>query len=209
MADRPIVFVVDDDPGVRDALSLFLAASGYPVRDFPSARAFLDEYDPKLPGCLILDMRMPGMNGLELQEEMRCRGYTIPIIFLSAHGDVPIASRAFRAGAVDFLEKPFNDQTLLRRIQASVELDLKSRAQARWESTVRERFALLTAREREVMRGVIQGLSNKEIARELAVSHRTIDVHRARAMEKMGAHSLPELVTMATVCDRPGEPEGS
>jgi len=197
---EPVVHVVDDEPDVRDALSLFLESSGYTVRCHESAQDFLNDYRPEDPGCLILDLRMPGMDGLALQQELARRQIEIPVIFLSAHGDVPMASRAFKAGAVDFLEKPFNDEVLLSRVREALERDRRSRDRMVWEAAIRERFSRLTPREQEVMARVVQGMSNKEIARALGVSHRTIDVHRARVMEKMGARTLPELVTMGVLC---------
>lgn len=195
-----MVHVVDDEPDVRDALSLFLESAGYRVRGYESAEAFLSDYRPADPGCLILDLRMPGMDGLALQRELARRGLEIPVIFLSAHGDVPMASQAFKAGAVDFLEKPFNDEMLLNRVREALDRDHRFRDRMAWEAGIRERFSRLTPREQEVMARVVHGKSNKEIGRELGVSHRTIDVHRARVMEKMGARTLPELVAMGVLC---------
>lgn len=196
----PTVFVVDDEYAVRDALKLFLESSGLSVKTYDSARAFLEGYRPQWPGCLVLDIRMPGMSGLELQQALKDRQISIPIIFLTGHGDVPMAAKAFRSGAVDFIEKPFHDQELLERIQEALRRDARARSHQAWEREARERYAQLTPREKEVMARVAAGRSNKEIARELEVSHRTIDVHRARVMEKMGARSLPELVNMAVAC---------
>jgi FixJ family two-component response regulator len=198
--NRPTVFVVDDEFAVRDALKLFLESSGLAVKTFDSARSFLEGYRPQWPGCLVLDIRMPGMSGMALQQALKARQTPIPILFLTGHGDVPMAAKAFKSGAVDFIEKPFNDQELLDRIREALERDARARTHKVWKSTAQERYLHLTPRETEVMALVVAGRSNKEIARQLDVSHRTIDVHRARVMEKMGAQSLPELVNMAVAC---------
>jgi FixJ family two-component response regulator len=198
--DRPTVFVVDDEFAVRDALKLFLESSGLAVETFDSARSFLEGCRPDWSGCLVLDIRMPGMSGLELQQTLKARQIPIPIIFLTGHGDVPMAAKAFKSGAVDFIEKPFNDQELLDGIREALERDARARTHKDWEGAARERYVHLTRREKEVMALVVAGRSNKEIARDLDVSHRTIDVHRARVMEKMRAQSLPELVNMAVAC---------
>ncbi len=202
MSVEPIVFLVDDDPAVRDALGLFLETSGLSVKCYASAQAFLDDNQASRPGCLVLDIRMPGMSGLELQDTLRTKQLEIPIIFLSGHGDVPQSARAFKGGAVDFIEKPFDETQLLDRIRNAIQLDLDKRAKHAQMHDVNVRFARLTPREKEVMRHVVAGLSNKEIARLLAISHRTVDVHRARIMEKMEAKSLPDLVLIAVDCNR-------
>ncbi len=195
-----VVHVVDDDPGVRGALALLLESNGFRVQCYPSAEAFLASYDAAQPGCLVLDVRMPDMSGLELQHELKRRAVSIPIIFLSGHGDVPMAARAFRAGAVDFLEKPFDAAQLLSRIEDALDRDRRMREQDRQRRQAHARYQRLTPREREVMALVVEGKSNKEIARLLDVSHRTIDVHRARVMEKMGVRTLPQLVDKAVLC---------
>ncbi len=195
-----VVHVVDDDDAVRGALALLLESNGLQVRCHPSAEAFLEAYDPGQPGCLILDVRMPAMSGLELQHELSRRGIRIPIIFLTGHGDVPMAVRALRGGAVDFLEKPFQTDELLARIPDALEWDRRLREKARQERQARACYERLTPRERQVMALVVEGLSNKEIARRLEVSHRTIDVHRARVMEKMRVRTLPQLVDKAVLC---------
>ena len=197
---QPIVHVVDDDPGVRGALALLLESNGLRVRCHPSAEAFLESYDAAEPGCLVLDVRMPAMSGLELQHELKRREIPIPIIFLSGHADVPMAARAFRAGAVDFLEKPFDAGELMSRIQDALDRDRRMREEALQRRHARACYERLTPREREVMALVVEGKSNKEIARLLDVSHRTIDVHRARVMEKMGVRTLPQLVDKAVLC---------
>lgn len=196
----PTVFVIDDDPATRDAIALFLGAASLPVKTYESGQKFLEGYEPGWPGCLILDIQMPGMSGLELQRILAGEGIEIPIIFLTGHGDVPMAAEAFKAGAADFIEKPFNDQVLLERIQEAFDQDTELRRQQRVDSGILSRYASLTPRETEVMGQVVKGLSNKKIARLLTVSHRTIDVYRAHVMEKMRAESLPDLVNMASVC---------
>lgn len=201
MSDQPTVFVVDDDYTVRDALGLFLETSGLRVKTYSSAREFLDDYQASQTGCLVLDIRMPGMSGLELQNYLLDNQIGIPIIFLTGHGDVPQSAQAFKAGAVDFIEKPFEEKQLLLCIQEAISRDRQNRKVRTRDQEIIRRFARLTPREKEVMRYVVSGQSNKEIARLLAISHRTIDVHRARIMEKMHAKSLPDLVTMAAFCD--------
>ncbi|MCP4408231.1 MAG: response regulator transcription factor [Gammaproteobacteria bacterium] len=199
MDNDSTIFLVDDNHNVRDALSLFLESTGLQVRAYPSAQAFLEHYDSLHPGCLVLDIRMPGMNGMELQQELIKRHIDIPIIFLSGHGDIPMSVKALKAGAVDFIEKPFNDEVLLNCIHEAIIKDAQTRVFNAQKSKILANYAQLTRREKEVMKFVISGHSNKEIARELDISHRTIDVHRARIMEKMQANSLPELVSMTTM----------
>jgi two-component system response regulator FixJ len=201
MNREPTVFLVDDDPTIRDALGLFLESTGMAVKPYALAQDFLEEYRTEWPGCVVLDIRMPGMTGLELQDILQARNIKIPIIFLTGHGDVPMSVKAFKAGAVDFIEKPFNDHVLLTRIREAIEQDSQARTNQARIDEVRRRYVHLTRREKEVMRLVACGHSNKEIARQLEISHRTIDVHRARLMGKMQAHSLPELVNMAAICD--------
>lgn len=196
----PVVYVVDDDPDICASLCLLLEAEGHIVRTFDSAVSFLETYDDGWTGCLVLDVRMPGMSGLELQHELRRRGMVMPIIFLTGHGDVPMASRAFRSGALDFIEKPFRDDALLERIDDALERDAAERMAREVASRERKCYERLTPREREVFALVVAGNSNKEIARLLGISHRTIDVHRARVMEKLGAHTLPDLVIKAAKC---------
>jgi two-component system response regulator FixJ len=200
MNREPIVFLVDDDPTVRDALGLFLESTGMTVKLYASAPEFLEKYRDEWPGWVVLDIRMPGMTGLELQDILQARNIKIPIIFLTGHGDVPMSVKALKAGAVDFIEKPFNDRVLLTRIREAIEQDSQTRTNQARIDEIRRRYVHLTRREKEVMRLVACGYSNKEIARQLEISRRTIDVHRARLMEKMQAHSLPELVNMAAIC---------
>lgn len=203
MNDGPTVFLVDDDASVRDALGLFLETVGLTVKSYPSAQHFLDDYQTNWPGCLLLDISMPGMSGLALQEVLIERGIEIPIIFLTGHGDVPQSAKAFKAGAFDFIEKPFNDEQLLARIHDAFEIDAENSKQQTKNTDICNRFARLTPREQQVMQHVVAGLSNKEIARELGISHRTIDIHRARLMEKMEAKSLADLITMSANCEFP------
>jgi two-component system, LuxR family, response regulator FixJ len=190
------VFVVDDDDAVRSSLRLLLKSVGLSATVFASAQEFLTRYTPDQPGCLLLDVRMPGMSGLELQDYLNVHGATIPVIFITGHGDVPMAVEAMQHGAFDFLQKPFRDQDLLDRVQRALEKDRATRAQLSEQDSIRERLESLTAREREVLDLVTRGLANKVMAAELGVSQRTVEIHRARVMEKMGASSLAQLVRM-------------
>lgn len=190
----PCVFVVDDHFRVLDSLEFLIKSVGLPVLTFPSARDFLDAYDPDRPGCLVLDIRMPGMSGLQLQEELRSREIDIPVIFITGHGDVPLAVQAMKRGAVEFLEKPLDHQRLLDCVQDALERDRIQRSVAEARSVVSRRCERLTARECEVLQRVVAGKSSKEVARELRVSAKTIESHRARIMRKMEARSVIELV---------------
>lgn len=203
---RETVFVVDDDEAVRDSLTLLLEAEGLATEGFEDAQAFLEAYRPERGGCLVLDVRMPGMNGLELQRELNQAGADLPVIFITGHGDVPMSVKALKAGALDFLEKPFDGKDLLAVIQKAFVQDARRRKEQAAKRKVAERFARLTPREQQVMGLVIQGKSNKEIAAALGVSHRTVEIHRARVMEKTAASSLPDLVAMATVVGLPTPP---
>jgi two-component system response regulator FixJ len=197
----PTVFIVDDDEAVRSSLRLLLKSVGLAPTALASAREFLDEYDPAQPGCLVLDVRMPDMSGLELQEKLNLQGAVIPVIFITGHGDVPMAVEAMRAGACDFLQKPFRDQDLIDRIQRALQKDQANRAALNERSLIRERSETLTPREREVLALVASGKPNKVMAAELGVSQRTIEIHRGRVMEKMGAASLAQLVRMVMDLD--------
>ncbi len=188
------VFVVDDDPDIRDSLLLLLQSANFNVEIFASAKAFLDSGAPMRPGCLIADVRMPDMDGLELQSELVRRGISLPVIIITGHGDVPLAVRAMKAGAIDFLEKPFNETALLASIRRAYATGASSMREARAAETAAARMAQLTEREREVLALVVSGRANKEIARELKISPRTVEIHRAHVMEKMEAGSLAELV---------------
>ncbi|MDQ5887236.1 MAG: hypothetical protein RL210_1951 [Pseudomonadota bacterium] len=188
------VFVVDDEEAVRDSLQWLLESSGLQVALFDSAEAFLQGYDPAQPGCLVVDVRMPGMSGLELQEKLAELHFSIPVIFITGHGDVPMAVQAVKHGAADFLEKPFNDKELLQIVQRCLEQDRQQRARQQQVDSTQSRLASLTPREREVMELVVAGKLNKLIADQLNISIKTVEAHRAKVMEKAGAQSLAELV---------------
>lgn len=192
----PSVFIVDDDEAVRGSLRLLIKSVGLIPTALGSAREFLEKYDPAQPGCLVLDVRMPEMSGLELQEQLNRQGAVIPVIFITGHGDVPMAVEAMQAGAFDFLQKPFRDQDLIDRIQRALEKDRVNRSVLNERSLIRERLESLTPREHEVLEMVSSGKPNKIMAADLGVSQRTVEIHRARVMEKMGASSLAQLVRM-------------
>ena len=196
MKSLPTVFVVDDDAPVRDGLKLLLRSVGHRVETCASAQEFLDLYTDDRPGCLVLDVRMPGMSGLDLQERLNERRAILPIIFITGHGDVPMAVEALQAGALDFLQKPFRDQELLDRIARALEKDASNRRELVELKQIAARFAELTPRERAVMDLVVQGKANKVIAGDLDISQRTVEIHRARVMEKTQAGSLAHLVRM-------------
>ncbi len=206
---KPIVYVVDDDDAVRSAIRLLLKSVGLPVTHFASPAEFLAAYDDEQPGCLLLDVRMPQMNGLELQQRLNRRGAIIPVVFISGHADIPMAVEAMQHGAFDFLQKPFRDQDLLDRVQRAFERDAANRRQLREVGQIRERLESLTAREREVLHLVVAGKLNKVIAAELNVSPRTVEIHRARVMEKMEAKSLAQLVRMVLELERRAQPTAS
>lgn len=193
---EPTVFVVDDDEAIRDSLSLLLETVGLNAECYASARAFLEAYDPERSGCLVLDVRMPEMSGMELQERLVAKQAILPIIFLTGHGDVRMAVHAMRAGSVDFIQKPFGEQELLDRIQQTIEQDRKTRELLGQRDEIRRRLQSLTPRERQVMDFVAEGTANKVIAIDLGISERTVEIHRSRVMHKMGAASLPHLVRM-------------
>ncbi|MDX1515948.1 MAG: response regulator transcription factor [Woeseiaceae bacterium] len=194
--DPPTVFVVDDDPNIRSAMRALFDSVGQPCQVFPSAAEFLDSDGVSRPGCLVLDIRMPGLGGLELQQELIERGSDIPVIFITGHGDVPMAVEAMRKGAIDFIQKPFRDQDLLDRVGEALKTDRERRAAQQQRSTVADRSGQLTKREHEVFDLVVTGKPNKVIAYELGVSQRTVEIHRARVMDKMQARSLADLVRM-------------
>ena len=193
---NPSVFIVDDDEAVRNSLRLLVKSVGLMAVAHVSAQEFLAHYDPAQPGCLVLDVRMPGMSGLELQEELNRRGAVIPVIFITGHGDIPMAVEAMQQGAFHFLQKPFRDQDLIDCIQRALERDRLNRTELGENNRIRERRATLTPREREVLDLVTRGKPNKIMAADLGLSQRTVEIHRARVMEKMGASSLAELVRM-------------
>ena len=190
---EPIVFVVDDDENVRKSLGRLIETIGYHVRVFPGAHEFLAAYDPAEPGCLVLDIRMPGMSGLGLQEKLKEHGDRLPIIFITGHGDVSTVVEAFRGGAVDFIEKPFSDQKLLESINQAIDISQENHCRRVEIEDVKERLDSLTPREHQIMEQVVEGNSNKTIAFALALSPKTVDFHRGNIMEKMGVNSAVQL----------------
>lgn len=193
---KSTVFVVDDDQAMRNSLKWLIESVGVQVESFSSADDFLAQYQPGRNGCLVLDVRMPGMSGLDLQEQLTQRNFQIPVVIITGHGDVPMAVRAMKSGAIDFIEKPFNDEVLLDAIRRAIAFGEQQRSHEIEHRQIQERLQHLTPREHEVMQMVTEGRSNKEIANSLGVSAKTIEAHRARVMEKMQAGSLAELVRM-------------
>ncbi|WP_068436068.1 response regulator transcription factor [Magnetospirillum sp. XM-1] len=202
--EQSTVFVIDDDAAVRDALSVHLDLAGLPVRSFASAREFLAAVDSDQGGCAVIDIRMPDQDGLSLQQEMIRHGLTLPVIIITGHGDVDAAVTAFRAGAVDFLQKPFDEDVLIERIREAIERDRRARRLSLEVSEIRSRFNLLSPREQEVMGLVAQGHSNKVIAIRLDIGVRTVETHRAKVLEKMGVRSAPELARLKMRLDEGG-----
>ncbi len=196
MSDLGVVYIIDDDEAVRDSLSWLMKSADIQTQTFPSAKSFLDACNDRLSGCLLLDIRMPGMSGLELQAELNQRGCHMPVIVISGHADVPMAVRALKAGAFDFIEKPFNDDTLLALVQSALHQESQLRQSLAEQDALQARMKLLTPREQEVLDRVVDGASNKQIGIELGVSQKTVEVHRARVMEKLEADSLSHLVRM-------------
>ena len=202
MTDRdPTIFVIDDDPSVRSSLERLLRSVGLDVRTFASAQEFLHGGPPEAPGCLVLDVRMPGLSGLDLQEELADRGIPLPIIFMTGYGTIPMSVRAMKAGAVDFLEKPFDDQNLLDTIYNAIERSKGMKLERDEETEKRRLVDSLTPREREVFALVARGMLNKQIAYELGISEKTVKVHRGRVMQKMNASSLADLLRLAGKLD--------
>ena len=190
------VFVVDDDADIRDSMRLLLEVAGFKVRNFTSAKQFLADDFPK-HGCLIADIRMPDMSGLELQEECARRHLDLPVIIMTGHGDVPLAVRAMKAGAVDFLEKPFDEEKMLNSVRRALDIGSKARSRKAEARAAKELLASLTPRERGVLDKLVQGRSNKVVAYELGISPRTVEIHRARVLEQMQARSVADLVRTA------------
>lgn len=202
----PTVIVIDDDDAVRNSLKMLLRSVNLPVAVYASAQEFLPRYDLDQPGCLVVDVRMPGMSGLELQQQLNLRGAMIPVIFITGHGDISMAVEAMQHGAFDFLPKPFRDQDLLDRVQRALEKDANNRREFSRSDRIRELYDTLTPREREVLELVTSGKPNKVMAGDLGVSQRTIEIHRARVMEKMHAHSLAQLVRMVLTLNDSANP---
>ena len=193
---EPRVHIVDDDEAMRDSLKWLLESRGLKVELYPSAEAFLHVFNTGFCGCLVLDVRMPGMNGLDLHRELQARASTLPVIFITGHGDVPMAVSALKKGAADFIEKPFNDQDMLRLIESCMKQDRAAAARRAENASVAQRLDSLTQREREVLGLIVAGKLNKQIADELRISIKTVEVHRSRVMQKMGAASVAELVQL-------------
>jgi FixJ family two-component response regulator len=196
-AGDSIVYVVDDDASSRQSLEFLIRASGYTVRAFTSSKDFLASARPEIPACLVLDVRMPGLTGLELQGELAKRGIRLPIIFITGHGDIPMSVQAMKAGAMEFLTKPFREDNMLRAITLAIGKDRVAQRERLEMAELRRRHARLTPREREVMASVVTGLLNKQVAAELGASEKTIKAHRAKVMQKMEAASLADLVRMS------------
>ena len=199
----PIVFVVDDDPSVCRAIKRLVESVGLHVEMFGSASEFMSSSRPEIASCLVLDIRLPGIGGLDFQRELAGADIHIPIIFITGHGDIPMSVRAMKAGAIEFLTKPFRDQDLLDAIQVGLERDRARRHREAETAVLRERFESLTPREREVLPLIVSGLLNKQVAAEIGTSEATVKVHRSQLMRKMGADSLPELVRMAEKMNLP------
>jgi len=198
-----LVFIVDDDEAVRDSMSMLLDTIDLPHRCFATAAEFLDYFDGSQRGCLVLDIRMPGMSGLELQQRLKETRAMLPIIFITGHGDIPMAVEAMRQGALDFMRKPFREQDLLDRIQQALEHEAGARDMLLDRTKILERIATLTAREREVFERVVEGQANKVIAIDLGISERTVEVHRAQVMRKLEVRTLAQLVRVKIDADRP------
>jgi two-component system response regulator FixJ len=202
MAEPPLVHIVDDDASVRDSLTVLLESAGFTARAYDSAVAFLQAASDRTAGCVLTDVQMPELNGLELQRRMSEQGIRLPVIVMTGHGDVPIAVEAMKAGAAEFLEKPFDDEQLLTAVTSAIEVSQRARDEAVAVADTMRRLATLTPREHEVLDRLVAGQPNKSIAYDLGSSPRTVEVHRARVMEKMGARSLPELVRMTIAAEQ-------
>lgn len=194
--ESTVIYVLDDDEGMRRALTTLLATIGHKVSPFSSPNEFLTKHDPTQHGCVILDIRMPEMSGLEVQQQLNKRGSMLPVIFITGHGDVPMAVQAMKEGAFDFIQKPFRDQDLVDRINHALQQDAENRRAVMQKADLRKRFESLTQRERQVLDLVVDGRANKVIAIDLDLSERTVEIHRANVMEKMGARSVAHLVKM-------------
>jgi RNA polymerase sigma factor (sigma-70 family) len=205
MTQAPVVFVVDDDPSVRSSLKFLMTSVGLQVESFDSADALLQRKLPDAPSCLVLDVRLRGLSGLDFQRELAARNCQMPIIFITGHGDIPMSVRAMKAGAVEFLTKPFRDQDLLDAVRIALEKDCERRERSKEVSALKERFDSLTPREQTVVSMVVSGMLNKQIANQLGTAENTVKVHRSRAMEKMKAQSLADLVRMIEKLNGPSQ----
>jgi RNA polymerase sigma factor (sigma-70 family) len=205
MTAAPVVFVVDDDASVRSSLKFLLSTVGLQAETFDSADSFLHKNRPEVPSCLVLDVRLPGLSGLDFQRELAARNICIPIVFLTGHGDIPMSVRAIKAGAVEFLTKPFRDQDLLDAVRVAIDRDRARREQETEMADLRRRFDSLTSREQEVVSMVVAGMLNKQIAAELGTAESTVKVQRSRAMEKMQAESLADLIKMIQKVQPPSQ----
>jgi RNA polymerase sigma factor (sigma-70 family) len=205
MTGAPVVFVVDDDPSVRSSLKFLLSTVGLQVESFDSADTFLRKKPTDAPSCLVLDVRLPGLSGLDFQRELAARNIRIPIVFLTGHGDIPMSVRAIKAGAVEFLTKPFRDQDLLDAVRIALDRDRARREQEKEVTDIQRRFDSLTSREQEVISLVVSGMLNKQIADRLGTAESTVKVQRSRAMEKMHAESLIDLARMIEKLNTPSE----
>ena len=204
MSPEQVVFVVDDDAAVRDSLRWLMDSVGLRVEPFASGEAFLDAITPAREGCVLLDLRMPGLSGLEVHAQLRERGVELPVIVVSGHGDVPMAVRALKSGVADFIEKPFKDQELLDCVQQALRRDAKQRLQRMRRDELMARYLTLTPRELDVLRLVVDGQANKAIGASLGISQKTVETHRARVMDKMAAGSVSELVRMTLIIESQG-----
>jgi len=205
LGPMPVVFVVDDEAAMRDSLRWLIESTGLRVETYGDAKTFLDAIRPEVPGCLVLDVRMPGLSGLDLQAELAHRGIRLPTIVITGHAEVQMAVQAVKAGAIDFIEKPFSDQLLLDRVRQGIEIDRQDRIARSRRAEIVRRLGLLTHREREVLDLVVGGKANKEIAALLGLSPKTVEVHRSHVMEKMEASSVAELVRLTLVAQASGE----
>ena len=205
MTHASVVFVVDDDPSVRSSLTFLLSSVGLQVESFDSAETFLRKKPPDAPSCLVLDVRLRGLSGLDFQRDLAARNIRIPIVFVTGHGDIPMSVRAMKAGAIEFLTKPYRDQDLLDAVRIALERDRARREQEKGLTDLRQRFESLTPREQEVISMVVLGRLNKQIADQLGIAENTVKVHRSRAMEKMNAQSFADLVRMIEKLKGPAE----
>lgn len=201
MTKEATVYLVEDDEAVRDSLQMVLESVGHKVASYSRADAFLEDYSTEMAGCMVLDIRMPGMNGMELQRQLNTRHSILPIIFVTGHGDVPMAVDAMQRGAVDFVQKPYREEELLGKIQQAIAADIENRADLEEKHKIRAKLSDLTPRETQVMELMIEGKANKVIAYDLDISQRTVEIHRARVMEKMGVRSLAHLVRMVMAAE--------